>query len=60
MTDSPTTPTETPLQKALNNLKLRAIGPAVMGGRLSDIVIHPHNPHLWYIAAGSGNIWKTS
>ncbi|MEL7530313.1 MAG: glycosyl hydrolase [Bacteroidota bacterium] len=45
--------------KAAQNLTLRAIGPAVMGGRISDIAVHPEHPSTWYVAAGSGNLWKT-
>ncbi|MBO6575050.1 MAG: hypothetical protein JJ896_06535 [Rhodothermales bacterium] len=41
-------------------LSLRAIGPAVMGGRIADIAVHPDKPRTWYIAVGSGNVWKTT
>ena len=47
------------LTKAVAALKLRAIGPAVMGGRISDIVVHPTKPSTWYVSAGSGSVWKT-
>ncbi|MDA8962449.1 glycosyl hydrolase, partial [Congregibacter sp.] len=40
-------------------LSLRSVGPALMAGRIADIVVHPDNPHVWYVAAGSGNVWKT-
>ena len=30
-----------------------------MSGRISDIVIHPHNENTWYVTAGSGGVWKT-
>ena len=43
----------------LSGLRLRGIGPAVMGGRISDIAIHPTNRSTWYMAAGSGGVWKT-
>ncbi|MDB9960458.1 glycosyl hydrolase, partial [Oceanihabitans sp.] len=42
-----------------NGLKFRSIGPALMSGRISDIVIHPNNENVWYITAGSGGVWKT-
>lgn len=45
---------------AVDGLELREIGPALMGGRISDIAIHPNNPNIWYVAAGSGNLWKTT
>ncbi|MFW5901151.1 MAG: VPS10 domain-containing protein [bacterium] len=40
-------------------LKMRNIGPALMSGRIADIAIHPENPNLWYVAVGSGGVWKT-
>src|SRR6266581_168814 len=42
------------------NLKARSIGPAVMGGRVSDIVIDPRNPFVFYICLGHGGIFKTN
>ena len=47
------------MQKAANGLKLRNIGPAVMGGRIADIAVNPHNKSNWFIAVGSGGVWKT-
>ena len=40
-------------------LKFRNIGPALTSGRISDIAIHPKNESVWYIAVGSGGVWKT-
>ena len=40
-------------------LEMREIGPAMMSGRISDIVIHPEARSTWYVAVGSGGIWKT-
>ena len=45
--------------KTLEGLKLRSIGPALMGGRIADIVVHPRDRSTWYIAVGSGGVWKT-
>jgi photosystem II stability/assembly factor-like uncharacterized protein len=45
--------------EVLSGLEFRNIGPAIMSGRISDIVIHPKNQSLWYVAVGSGNVWKT-
>lgn len=47
------------IAKAVEGLELRSIGPALMGGRISDIAVSPTNPSTWYVAAGSGNLWKT-
>ena len=41
-------------------VKARAIGPAVMGGRVSDIAIDPRNPAVFYIGLGTGGVFKTS
>src|ERR1700746_2130739 len=50
-----------PLSEALfKNLKARSIGPAVMGGRVSDIVIDPRNPFVFYIGLGHGGVFKTN
>lgn len=40
-------------------LELRNIGPAFMSGRIADLAIHPEDPSIWYIAVGSGGVWKT-
>src|SRR5437868_6891529 len=41
------------------NLKARSIGPAVMGGRVSDIAIDPRNPFIFYVGFGHGGLFKT-
>ena len=43
----------------LSGLELRTIGPALMGGRIADIAVHPGDSNLWYLAVGSGSVWKT-
>ncbi len=40
--------------------ELRNIGPAFMSGRIADIAIHPEDNNLWYVAVGSGGVWKTT
>ena len=47
------------LEAAVRALKFRSIGPALMSGRIADIAIDPVKPNTWYVAAGSGNLWKT-
>ncbi|MCB0667322.1 MAG: glycosyl hydrolase [Saprospiraceae bacterium] len=49
----------TPVEKAISGLKWRNIGPAFCSGRIADIAIHPDDEHTWYIAVGSGGVWKT-
>ena len=41
-------------------LTLRSIGPAFMSGRISDVEVHPTDRSTWYLAAGSGGVWKTT
>lgn len=43
----------------LTGFKFRSIGPAFMSGRIADIAIHPENENVWFIAVGSGGVWKT-
>ena len=43
----------------LSGLKFRSVGPAFMSGRIADIVINPENENEWYVAVGSGGVWKT-
>ncbi|MBL7471264.1 WD40/YVTN/BNR-like repeat-containing protein [Robertkochia sediminum] len=43
----------------LQAFKMRNIGPAFLSGRISDIVFHPDNENVWYVATGSGGVWKT-
>ncbi len=45
---------------AVDGLKMRGIGPALMGGRIADIDVHPTNSSVWYVASASGGVWKTS
>lgn len=42
-----------------NGLKFRSIGPAFMSGRIADIAINPTNENEWFVAVGSGGVWKT-
>ncbi|MEL7121633.1 MAG: glycosyl hydrolase [Bacteroidota bacterium] len=52
--------TQKDIIKATQGLQLRSIGPALMGGRISDIAVSPHNSSTWFVSAGSGNLWKTT
>ena len=52
---------EAPLSSStFKGLELRNIGPALMAGRIADIVITPDDPATWYVAVGSGGVWKTT
>ncbi|WP_373523842.1 WD40/YVTN/BNR-like repeat-containing protein [Aquiflexum sp.] len=41
-------------------LQVRSIGPAFMGGRIADIAVNPIHSSTWYVAVGSGGLWKTT
>ncbi len=43
----------------LDAFKMRNVGPAFLSGRIADIVFHPDNDNIWYVAVGSGGVWKT-
>lgn len=40
-------------------LKLRNITPAFVSGRIADFAVNPNNSSEYFVAAASGNIWKT-
>ena len=45
--------------KMLSPFKLRSIGPALMSGRIADLAVDPVKPNTWYVAVGSGGVFKT-
>ena len=44
---------------SLSGIKFRSIGPAVTGGRVIGIAVNPQNHSEYYVASGSGSLWKT-
>lgn len=42
-----------------SGLELRGIGPAFTSGRIADIAMDPGDDNVWYVAVGSGGVWKT-
>ena len=42
------------------DLRLRAVGPALMSGRVAAIAVHPEDKQTWYIGVASGGVWKTT
>ena len=42
-----------------SGLKWRALGPAMMSGRIGDIAVDPRDHAHWYVAVCSGNVWET-
>ncbi|HJQ09451.1 MAG TPA: hypothetical protein VJ840_00295 [Gemmatimonadaceae bacterium] len=50
----------TPLDSAtLAGFRWRSIGPANMGGRVTDVEAVSSNPKIFYVATATGGIWKT-
>ncbi len=43
----------------LKNLQFRAIGPAIMGGRIDDLAVVEDNPSIYYVGVATGGLWKT-
>ena len=41
------------------NFRARSIGPAAMGGRVSDIAIDPRNPAIFFVGLSTGGLFKT-
>ena len=46
-------------EQTFKGLDWRGIGPAFMSGRIADIAIVPEDQSIWYVAVGSGGVWKT-
>ena len=44
----------------LSSFRWRSIGPALASGRIADIAVDPTDRSTWYVAASSGNVWKTT
>ncbi len=50
---------QTTLETAISHLQYREIGPALMGGRIADLAVVESKPQVFYIATGTGGVWKT-
>jgi photosystem II stability/assembly factor-like uncharacterized protein len=50
---------QSPDNKIFERLEWRSIGPANMGGRITDIEGVPGNPNVVYVATGASGMWKT-
>ncbi len=50
---------QSPYDTALKNLRFRAVGPAVMGGRIDDIAVVESDTRIIYAAAAAGGILKS-
>jgi len=45
--------------ETFRGLEFRSIGPGLTTGRIADLEIDPNDPNTWYLAVGSGGLWKT-
>ena len=43
-----------------DGLRWRELGPAVMGGRISDISVVEKDPDIIYVGTASGGVWRTT
>lgn len=43
----------------LDALRFRAIGPALVGGRVGDLAVNEDNPAMFYVGTATGGLWKT-
>jgi photosystem II stability/assembly factor-like uncharacterized protein len=46
--------------RIVDGLRARSIGPAVMGGRITDLAVNETDPRIFYVASASGGVWKTT
>ncbi len=46
-------------ESEFSDLRLRSIGPAVMGGRIDVVTAHPDRPWVLYLGAASGGVWRS-
>jgi hypothetical protein len=49
-----------PSAAMLKPFTARSIGPAVMGGRVSDVAFDPKDPWTFYVATAHGGLMKTT
>ena len=48
------------LEDCASEMTLRPLGPVIKPGRVADIAVDPRNRSVWYLANGSGGLWKTT
>ncbi|MFQ5720806.1 MAG: WD40/YVTN/BNR-like repeat-containing protein, partial [Acidobacteriota bacterium] len=41
-------------------LVFRSLGPGLVSGRVTDLVVEPGASHHWFVAAASGGVWETT
>jgi photosystem II stability/assembly factor-like uncharacterized protein len=53
-------PAPSSTSQLFNALPARGIGPANMGGRITDVAVVESDPATIYVAAATGGVWKTT
>ncbi|HSM68777.1 MAG TPA: hypothetical protein VK830_03610, partial [Xanthomonadales bacterium] len=56
---SASSPSALAAEHPLSAMPMRSIGPALTSGRVADFAFVPGQPHRFYVALASGNLWKT-
>lgn len=51
---------QTPATALTDGLRARTVGPAAMSGRFVDLAVLETSPHVFYAAASTGGLWKTT
>jgi photosystem II stability/assembly factor-like uncharacterized protein len=46
-------------EEILKPFSFRELGPAVFGGRIVDLEVHPRDSNVIFVAAASGGLWKS-
>ncbi len=46
-------------ESPFKDLRWRAVGPELQGGRIEAIACHPDEPFTIYLGPGAGNLWKS-
>ena len=49
-----------PAGEPFDGLHFRALGPASMSGRISDLAVYEQNPSIYYVGTAHGGVWKTT
>lgn len=57
---TPKTDKDTVIAKVFSGIKWRSIGPALVSGRISDIVVDKENKAHYYVAVSAGHVWETT
>ncbi|MEZ4422116.1 MAG: glycosyl hydrolase [Gemmatimonadota bacterium] len=57
---SPLAAQQADLSALASGLGWREIGPAITGGRISDLAVDESNPARFYVGTATGGLWKTT